>query len=403
MSFGLGFFDKQAIAAYRLLAGQYFSLLRNINKALKQSGSMYSLPAAKLAAQVQEAKQLIIKQGQLPSFLGSVDPEAVFAPSGSIDPFLLAAVAVVHHYVPETLTALKGTEDNGANGADCLSYDSTCVASIHIRDLVTKTIINTVIQFLGAIHGTPQPENPFAPTLPQTQLPIGMTSTGNLPGQAITPGSVTIQPLPVQPVTPVVIASAPVAPVVGNPAYGVGTRMNGLGCGPCAAMLMLAGLADSLQESELTEMWNLAKDLDNRINALPDGATKTSFVSTLGGVKANLLQIVSQRDYQASPGLFASEYKQNMSVLKYLDQQLAMRTAEPTVVPDTPVQPQQTVAPFTPSGGSVPLQPPAYIYQSPSTPEPLSNDQGGIPKTFLIALSLGGLVYFGYHFWRRAK
>lgn len=214
----------------------------------------------------------------------------------------------------------------------------------------------------------------------------------------------TIQPLPIQAAgtPPVVVAANP--PVTTVPTYGAGNRMHGLGCAPCAAMLMLAGLGDSLQESQLSEMYKLAQDLNRRISALPNGAAKNSFASTLAGVQANIDQIQSKYDYKYALDLFASEYKQNMSVLKYLDQQLAMRTAEPTVVPDTPVQPAQNVAPFTPSGGSVPLQPPAYIYQSPSTPgSSSSSDADSISKTFLIALSLGGLAYFGYHFWRKAK
>lgn len=182
---GLGFVDKQKIAAYILLAGQYFSLLRNIDKAVKPQ---YEVPKAKFAAQVRDAKQSILKQGKLPSFLDNVDPEGVFTSIGAIDPFLISAVAVVHHYVPDTLTAVSGTQDNGAAGADCLSYDATCVANIHIRDPITRAIINTAIQFLSAMHYAPQPKDPFTPTLPQTLLPVGMTSSGNLPGQAISPG-----------------------------------------------------------------------------------------------------------------------------------------------------------------------------------------------------------------------
>lgn len=343
-------------------------------------------------AQLRASSAAQLKAGLVPDiFLGVFDAYDVsiilYPPAGyvsffasAIDNAAQSAVVngnVLYEQMDQNGMWLKNALTDFTDGADATPF--------------SRAVAQAVWRYKGATQAALGPApNPY----PTSTTPTPITVPSDRPGLPIqAAGTPVVTPA----AQPVLVSIAP------QPIIGAGNRMRGMGCAPCAAMLMLAGLGSSLQETEMTEMWQLAADLDRRIKALPEGATKNSFVGTLGGVKANLLQIQQQRDYAAYPDLFASEYKQNMGVLKYLDQQLAMRTAEPTVVPDTPVQPQQTVAPFTPSGGSVPLQPPAYIYQSPSTPAPLGNDQGGIPKTFLIALSLGGLVYFGYHFWRKAK
>jgi len=180
--------------------------------------------------------------------------------------------------------------------------------------------------------------------------------------------------------------------------------MDGLACVPCA--LMLLGLGD-LHETQMQDMWDLAQDLDRRLSALPDGATKQSFLATFNPVKINLLQMQQQKDWINYPNLFESQYKRNMQILQYVDQELARRTAEPTVVPSVPVQPAQDLTPFKPSvsqggtvwgGGSVPIRP-IDVY-GPSTPPGATTDYSSFLKTFAI-ISVVGVA--GYLAWRKLK
>lgn len=164
---------------------------------------------------------------------------------------------------------------------------------------------------------------------------------------------------------------------------------------------MLLGLNGVLEQSQFVDMQSLTQNLDGRISALPDGPAKQSFVDQLNKVKANVLQIQSKRDYLFFPALFASEYKTNMAVLQYLDQQLAARTAEPTVVQSTPAQPMQSIAPFTSSGGGVPVDMPRELWMTPTVQASPGGtyvypdqDGGSFLKTFLVLSAVGAVGYF---------
>ena len=190
-----------------------------------------------------------------------------------------------------------------------------------------------------------------------------------------------------------------------SPEQVVSSGTNGLGringCLPCALLLGLRGMSGQLEQTQMTSMWNLAQNLQTRINALPGGTSKQSFASTLQGVMANLLQIQQHADYDNYPDLFANEYATNMQTLQYLDQQLAARTAEPVEVPSLPVQPAQNQAPFTPtlsgSGGSTPIKPPSSIFTTPSVQ---AEEHSSILRNVLIASAVGVI---GYLAWRRFK
>lgn len=176
----------------------------------------------------------------------------------------------------------------------------------------------------------------------------------------------------------------------------------------------LHGLAGDLEVSQFKELSDYAENLSTRIMQLPDGQAKTSFLATLSPVVNNIAQIQSKRDFDNYPALFANEYKTNMQVLQYLDQQLAARTAEPTVVPTPPPQPAQTVSPFTPSGGSRPIDATPNLWMTPTVVASAGYDGSGgvstgmpdsstISKTFLILLAVGAVGFLVFKYGGKRK
>lgn len=152
------------------------------------------------------------------------------------------------------------------------------------------------------------------------------------------------------------------------------------------------GLAGDLERQQMQSMSALLENVGNRILALPNGASKSSFMVIINPVRDNIFQIASKQDYNRYPALFASEYQRNMEILQKLDQQMAMMTAEPTVVPPLPYQPalQSPLVRGDGSGGTI-LDPISF-FQSIDKGGMLQPDRGDNTR---IYIAIGGALLIG--------